>query len=157
MIHGDHNSEITKRKVSRPDDKGHTKMVLVQASRLPQGLRDRVGSHLDGWLLLIVRLACIPHFITAILLIHSLISITDIPSAVHCYCYPCMTEASITDNRIPNVPSSFTDVPACQKSTRWGCHEEAAWWACYPCRTLPQEYPAPKWLHRRPGTNIVYQ
>jgi len=43
-------------------------MVLVQASRLPKGLRDRDGSHLDRWLLLILGLAGIPHFIAAIIL-----------------------------------------------------------------------------------------
>lgn len=60
-------------------------MVLVQASRLPKGLRYRYGSHSDQWLL-VLGLACIPHFI-AIILIHRMISIMDhrIPCVLHCY------------------------------------------------------------------------
>jgi hypothetical protein len=74
-------------------------MVLVQASRLPKGLRDRAGSHLDRWLLLILGLARIPHFITTVILKHSMISILD------------------NDIRISKCSALF-DLPACQRSTR---------------------------------------
>lgn len=45
---------------------------------------------------------------------------------------------------------STYETPAYQKSTRWGCHGEAAWLECYPCMIPLQEYPAQQLLHQKP-------